>query len=292
MSEKRHLCLVTGLSGAGKTTALKALEDLGYEVVDNLPVRLVAALVQGEDGDRVPLAIGIDARTRDFGVDTVGAEFDALAALPDLSVSVLFLECDDVVLNRRFTETRRRHPLASDRPVSDGIRQERRLMEPLRERADVVLDTSDMTMADLGRILAGHFAISDLPRMRLLVTSFGFRNGLPREADLVMDVRFLRNPHYVDELRPLTGRDAAVDGYVTADPAFAGFFDTWCAMLLPLLPRYVAEGKSYLTIAIGCTGGRHRSVAVSERLAARLRDEVDYVIEVRHRDIDRGANTG
>jgi UPF0042 nucleotide-binding protein len=292
MSEQRHLCLVTGLSGAGKTTALKALEDLGYEVVDNLPVRLVAALVQGEDGDRAPLAIGIDARTRDFRVDTVGAEFDALAASPDLSVSVLFLECDDVVLNRRFTETRRRHPLASDRPVSDGIRQERRLMEPLRERADVVLDTSDMTMADLGRILAGHFAIGDLPRMRLLVTSFGFRNGLPREADLVMDVRFLRNPHYVDDLRPLSGRDAAVDDYVTADPAFAGFFDTWCAMLLPLLPCYVAEGKSYLTIAIGCTGGRHRSVAVSERLAARLRDEANHVIEVRHRDIDRGANTG
>ena len=291
MSPQAHLCLVTGLSGAGKSTALKALEDLGYEVVDNLPVKLVATLLRSDEGPRARLAIGIDARTRDFRVDDVQAEIETLAARADLSVKLVFLDCDDDVLRQRFTETRRRHPLAADRPVSDGIRHERDLMEPLRDRADLMLDTTDMTMADLGRILGGHFAVGDHPRLHLFVTSFGFRNGLPREADLVFDVRFLSNPHYVEALRPLTGLAPAVDDHVTADPFFAPYFDRLCAMLVPLLPRYVAEGKSYLTIAIGCTGGRHRSVAVAERLAQRLRAESGVVVTIRHRDIDHGANT-
>ena len=286
MSAHGRLCLVTGLSGAGKSTALKALEDLGYETVDNLPVKLVAPLMQSDDGPRGPLAIGIDARTHDFRVDAVEDELQSLAARSDLAVSLVFLDCDDNVLGRRFTETRRRHPLAADRPVSDGIRHERQLMARLRARADLVLDTTDMTSADLGRLLGGHFAIDEGPPMRLFVTSFGFRNGLPREADLVFDVRFLSNPHYVESLRPLTGLDSKVDDHITADPFFAPFFDRLCAMLVPLLPRYVAEGKSYLTIAIGCTGGRHRSVAVGERLARRLGEESGVVVAIRHRDID------
>ncbi|MFP6758369.1 MAG: RNase adapter RapZ [Alphaproteobacteria bacterium] len=286
MSARGRLCLVTGLSGAGKSTALKALEDLGYETVDNLPVKLVAALMQSDDGSRGPLAIGIDARTYDFRVEAVEDELQTLAARSDLAVSLVFLDCDDNVLGQRFTETRRRHPLAADRPISDGIRHERQLMAPLRARADLVLDTTDMTIADLGRLLDGHYAIDEGPPMRLFVTSFGFRNGLPREADLVFDVRFLSNPHYVEPLRPLTGLDSKVDDYVTADPFFAPFFDRLCAMLVPLLPRYVAEGKSYLTIAIGCTGGRHRSVAVGERLARRLGEESGVVVAIRHRDID------
>ncbi|OJX79561.1 RNase adapter RapZ [Magnetospirillum sp. 64-120] len=274
--------IVTGLSGAGKTSALKVLEDLGYEAVDNLPVMLLSNLMIG--GGERPLAVGIDIRTRDFGVEPVLAEIDRIMAETGRAVRLLFLDCDDEVLRRRFTETRRRHPLAADRPLIDGIRHERELVSPLKRRADVVFDTSNLAPGEFKRVLSSHFGLDGDRGLMVFVTSFAYREGLPREADLVFDARFLANPHYVPELKPLTGRDQGVADYVSADPAFADFFDSLTRLLAPLLPRFAAEGKSYLTIAIGCTGGRHRSVYTAERLAQWLKDQGARV-ELRHREL-------
>ncbi len=281
-----HVILVTGLSGAGKTTTLKTLEDLGWEVVDNLPLGLVGNLLPAGRDTGTALAIGIDVRTRDFHTDSLFAELDELIARPDLDTRLLFLDCDDDTLRRRFTETRRPHPLADDRPINDGIRHERNVMYPVRARADLTLNTSQFSQPELRRVLVGHFALDAAPNLRVFITSFAFRHGLPREADLVFDVRFLRNPHYVDDLKSLTGRDADVADYVAADNSFAPFFENLVGWLRPLLPRYAAEGKSYLTIAVGCTGGRHRSVAVAECLASRLTDDV-VAVQIAHRDVDR-----
>lgn len=287
---RRRLVLITGLSGAGHSTALKTLEDLGYEAIDNLPLNhLRAVLTEGERGR--PLAVGIDIRNRRFAAETVIEHFDDLAVRPRLDVTLVFLDSEDEVLTRRFTETRRRHPLARDRRVADGISLERRLVAPLRERADVVVDTSDLSIADLRRVLSGHFALDKAPGMSIFVTSFSFRNGLPREADLVFDVRFLANPHYVPTLRALDGRDPHVAAYVEADPSFAGFFEGVTALLAPLLPRYEQEGKSYLTIAFGCTGGQHRSVALAERLAGWIRD-LGRPVSCAHRDLPAPATDG
>lgn len=274
--------IVTGLSGAGKTSALKVLEDLGYEAVDNLPVTLLSNLMTG--GGERPLAVGIDIRTRDFGVEPVLAEIDRIMAETGRAVRLLFLDCDDEVLRRRFTETRRRHPLAADRPLIDGIRHERELVSPLKRRADVVFDTSNLAPGEFKRVLSSHFGLDGDRGLMVFVTSFAYREGLPREADLVFDARFLANPHYVPDLKPLTGRDQGVADYVSADPAFADFFDSLTRLLAPLLPRFAAEGKSYLTIAIGCTGGRHRSVYTAERLAQWLKDQGARV-ELRHREL-------
>lgn len=283
-----RVVIVTGLSGAGKTSALKVLEDLGYEAVDNLPVTLLTALVRPGGGLARPLAVGIDIRSRDFGVDQVIAGIERLRAESGLAVRLLFLECEDEVLGRRFTETRRRHPLAMDRPLADGIHHERTLVSPLKRCADVVFDTSNLAPGEFKRVLSGHFGLEEERGLSVSVTSFAYRNGLPREADLVFDVRFLANPHYQPDLKPLTGRDQGVADYVAADPAFPAFFKGVTDLLSPLLPRFVAEGKSYLTIAIGCTGGRHRSVLVAELLAQWLR-KMGIRVEVRHRELDVGG---
>jgi UPF0042 nucleotide-binding protein len=280
--------IVTGLSGAGKTLALKGLEDLGWEAVDNLPLSLVASLVRSGSGLSRPLAVGIDIRTRDFGVEPVLDALDRLMAESGRKVELMFLDCADESLCRRYTESRRRHPLAADRPLQDGIRHERALVLPLRARADLVVDTTDLAPAALKRLLAGHYGLETDHGLVVFVTSFAYRNGLPREADLVFDARFLTNPHYRADLRPLTGRDPAVAEYVAADPAFAPFVASLTGLLAPLLPRFAAEGKSYLTIAIGCTGGRHRSVAVAERIAAWLRERGEQV-DLRHRELDEGV---
>lgn len=285
------LLLVTGLSGAGKTSTLKALEDLGYEAVDNLPLSLLGNLVLPNQrtldvgGFRRPLAVGVDIRTRDFGAETLAREIDRLKAGTELSVRVLFLDCDDDELSRRYVETRHRHPLANDRPLRDGIAHERQLMAATRDRADIVIDTSALPLGDLKRLLDGHFGLDDKPALSVFITSFAFRRGVPREADLVFDVRFLANPHYDPALRPLTGRDAVVADFITRDRDFAEFFDNLCRLLAPLLPRYAAEGKSYLTIAVGCTGGRHRSVFVAEKLAKWLEDR-GTGIRLSHRELD------
>lgn len=283
-----RVVIVTGLSGAGKTSALKVFEDLGYEAVDNLPVGLLSSLVRPGETLARPLAVGIDIRTRDFGVEPIAQALDALAGEGGLDVRVLFLDCDDDVLCRRFTETRRRHPLAVDRPLVDGIRHERTLVSPLKRRADLVFDTTALAPGQFKRVLAGHFGMGADQGLMVFVTSFAYRNGLPREADLVFDARFLANPHYVPELKPLTGRDDGVAAYVAADPAFPGFFQSVTDLLAPLLPRFQAEGKSYLTIAVGCTGGRHRSVYVAERLAAWLKQR-GVCVELRHRELEDGG---
>ena len=280
--------VVTGLSGAGKTLALKSLEDMGYEAVDNLPLSLLDPLLRPGELRR-PVAIGIDIRTRDFGPDSMLARLRRLMESRVADLRLLFVECDDEILRRRFTESRRRHPLAADRPLIDGIRYERELVAPLRERADVVVDTSDLPPAEFRRVLAGHFGLEPRPLPAVFVTSFSYRRGLPREADLVFDARFLANPHYDESLRARTGLAREVVDFVAADAGFAGFMEAIASLLAPLLPRFAAEGKSYLTVAVGCTGGRHRSVVVAERLATWLRGR-GLAVDLRHRDIEDGES--
>jgi len=288
---RNRLILVSGVSGAGKSSALRQLEDLGYEAVDNMPMPLVERLVLGGDGETGtsesnPLAIGIDIRTRDFDASKLMSLLDQLHDASNVDVHLVFLDCDDEVLGRRFEETRRRHPLAADRQVSDGVRLERQIMEPVRARADTVIDTSDFILGDLKMRLEQAFAIEDDPGLAIFVMSFSFKRGIPRDADLVFDVRFLKNPHYDADLRALTGQSPDVQAFVSTDPAFNGFFANLTAMLLPLLPRYRAEGKSYLTIAFGCTGGKHRSVFLTERLAATF-EANGWPARIRHRDLDK-----
>ncbi|MDF3072409.1 MAG: uncharacterized protein K0S54_76 [Alphaproteobacteria bacterium] len=289
---KRHVVLITGLSGAGRATALKALEDLGYEAVDNLPLSLLPDLLRADAraGSR-PLALGLDVRTRDFSSNAFLAELAQLRAQDDLHCQLVFLDCDGTTLLRRYTETRRRHPLALERPVQDGIAEERRILAPLRAAADQVIDTSQLGPHDLKRLLSTRFALEGAPGMRVAVLSFSYRNGLPREADIVFDARFLANPHYVPSLKPLTGRDLAVQDYVRADPAFATFLNGIKSLLGPLLPRYEKEGKSYLTVAVGCTGGRHRSVFLAETLAAWL-GGLDTNVTLAHRDLPAQSAPG
>jgi RNase adapter protein RapZ len=286
--ERGRVVVITGLSGAGLSVALKALEDLGYEAVDNLRLSLVPALLEQADPRRRPLALVIDSRTRDFSAQAFLDQLDGLRRHLELDVRLVFLDCGDEALQRRFTETRRRHPLADDRPVFDGILRERELLRPLGEAADLVVDTTQLSIHDLKRLLAAAFQLGDQAALQVFVTSFSFRSGLPREADLVFDVRFLTNPHWVPELRPLTGLDAGVAACVEGDPDYAAFFAHLTDLLRPLLPRYNHEGKSYLTIAVGCTGGRHRSVFVAERLTAWL-SEQGVKVSVTHRELERGG---
>lgn len=291
---RRRLLLVTGMSGAGKSTTLKALEDLGYEAVDNLPISLVNNLVGQPGNNTGSLAIGVDIRTRDFGVDLLFHELDGLLARSDLNVSLVFLDCDDEVLRQRYTETRRRHPMSSrsggsegskpDRRVTDGIAFERSLVTPLRDRADLVIDTSHLTIGEFRRIITGHFGSELETSFSVTVISFSYRRGIPREADLVFDVRFLANPYYEKDLRSLTGLDENVGRFVAADPDFSNFYDSLIRLIEPLFPRFRSEGKSYLTIGIGCTGGQHRSVYVAERLHEWLRLRGENVTII-HREL-------
>ncbi len=287
-----RVLLVSGVSGAGKSSALKLLEDIGFEAVDNMPLSLIGRLIPGLEGveapepDSQPLAIGVDIRTRDFDATRLLQLLEQFTESSGVHISLLFVDCDDDVLGRRFEETRRRHPLAADRPVIDGIRRERRVMEPLRARADYVIDTTDFALGDLKAQLEHSFGLDSDPGLAIFVTSFSFKRGLPRDADLVFDVRFFKNPHYDNKLRPLTGRDADVQAYIEKDDAFAGFFTHLTGMTGPLLPRYRAEGKSYLTIAFGCTGGRHRSVFIAERFHAWLKEN-SWRAQIRHRDLDK-----
>ena len=285
---RRRVVVVTGLSGAGRSSALHILEDFGYEAIDNPPLSLLDTIVTSDGAERL-IAVGLDARSRHFATEPLLRRLDHLASHNEIKSSLLFLECEDEVLRRRYTETRRRHPMAQDRPVFDGISAERRLLLPLRQRADVTIDTSALTLGRLREVLAGHFSLGEVPTMAISVLSFSFRHGLPREADLVFDVRFLRNPHYEPELRLRDGRDPSVADFVERDTDFGPFLEQLIAMLTPLLPRYEKEGKSYLTIAFGCTGGRHRSVMLAERIAAWLREH-DRQVNLVHRDIERASH--
>ncbi len=283
-AERRRVVLVTGLSGAGRSTALNGLEDLGYEVIDNLPLELVEWVLAADRN--LPIALGIDIRTRNFAVGPFLEMFDRLRRDRRRRVELLFLTCDEEVLARRFSETRRRHPLAQDRPLADGLVAERRLVMPLRARAEPLIDTTALSPGELRRILQGHFRQQAHPGMSIVVVSFSYRLGVPRAADLVFDARFLKNPHYDPELRPLTGMDPRVAAHVRSDPDYETFYENLKTLLLPLVPRYAREGKSYLTIAFGCTGGRHRSVTLAEAMAKELRDR-GHGVTLAHRDLER-----
>jgi RNase adapter protein RapZ len=273
--QRQPILLVTGLSGAGMSTVLRALQDLGWEAVDNLPIRLLGQLLAtpqaggGEAGAR-PLALGIDSRTRGFSAEGIVKSIKRLRETSKLDVTTLFLDCSGAELDRRYSETRRRHPLADDRPLADGIARERELLEPLRRWADHIVDTTAFSSNDLQAETRRRFGLGERSGPTINVMSFGFARGLPRNADLVFDMRFLRNPHWIEELRPGTGLDEAVADYVRGDPAYESVLSQIETLLATLLPRYHAEGKSYVTIAIGCTGGRHRSVHVAERIGAFL----------------------
>ncbi len=285
----KEILLVTGMSGAGKSTVLKTLEDLGWEVVDNLPLVLLDRLLSAPPakdapGDSRPLALGIGARTRDFDPQRIVERIKALRERHGYDIGTLFLDCSGQELERRYSETRRRHPLALDRPANDGIWRERELMAPLRRWANRLIDTTDLAPNQLQQQVRTTFARDGLDAPTLSIMSFGYARGLPRNADLVFDMRFLRNPHWVDELRPGTGLDADVSAYVEGDPAYDDAMARIESLLTLLLPRYRAEGKAYVTVAFGCTGGRHRSVHVAERVAARLRHE-GFSPTVSHRDL-------
>jgi UPF0042 nucleotide-binding protein len=269
-----RVVLVTGLSGGGKASVLRDLEDLGYEAVDNPPLTMLEEMVSRSERR---LAIGIDARTRGFDAGRMLQALTRLRANPALRPELVYAWADETTLLRRYTETRRRHPLAPQGRVTDGIAQEQLLTEPLRSAADLVIDTSELPLGSLRRLIDRHFgAASDAEESRLVVSliSFAYKFGLPREADLVFDARFLRNPHYDPILGSRTGLAAEVGAFIAGDPDFAAFFAKMADLIDMLLPRFVQEGKKYATITIGCTGGRHRSVYLVERLAQYLADRI------------------
>jgi UPF0042 nucleotide-binding protein len=275
------LVLITGMSGAGKGVALKTLEDSGFEAIDNLPLAYLNDIATSSAVSR-NLAITVDIRSRDFSASSFLTVVNKLKKNTKLKLSLLYLDCDDEILRRRYTETRRRHPLAEDRSVMDGIYHERTLIEKLRNAADTVLDTSETEASVLRRMVSDLYA-SDSHSFSLAITSFSFKRGVPREADMVFDVRFLKNPYYESSLKMLTGFAPAVGKYIETDAGYKGFMERLEAFLLPLLPRYKEEGKHYLTMAIGCTGGRHRSVYIAEKLGEILR-KAGYEVDVRHRE--------
>jgi UPF0042 nucleotide-binding protein len=285
------LVVITGFSGAGKSTAMAAFEDEGYFCVDNLPPEMIRSLVElfMHEGSKVARAAVVsDARG--------GTYFEGLASmLEDLRTSgvrhrVLFLEADEAALLTRYKETRRRHPLAPEGSVADGIRRERELLAPVRARADVVINTGQLTAAMLRRKLTDELLPSKTPgRLAITFQSFGFKYGQSRDADLLLDVRFLPNPHYEQDLRPLTGADARIVAYINREGALDEFYEHLHPMLDYLLPQYRAEGKAHLVVAIGCTGGRHRSVAIALHLAERYAGQPGYVVDVLHRDVGEPA---
>ena len=280
--------VVTGLSGSGKSQAIRALEDLGYFCVDNLPTTLILTMAElsQRQGTELPrVAIVVDVREGGF-LSGFPKVWKRLRRMPGLNPSLIFLEASHEALVRRFSETRRPHPLAHDRPVSEGIREERERLKLIRAMADEIVDTTDLTVHELrDRFMS--FARERSRRKPLLVTllSFGFKHGVPVDADLMLDARFLPNPHFVPALKPLTGRDAAVVRYMRRHDATRQFVEKLTDMLRFLVPQYVHEGKAYLTIAIGCTGGRHRSVMLAEALRSELAGLEGVRLKVRHRDI-------
>lgn len=281
------LVLVTGRAGAGRTTAINALEDLGFERIDTPPLAFVPAILRRLlDGAPRRVAVGVHARSIDFSVENFLTMRAALDEIPNLETSVVFLDGHDEALRRRYTETRRRHPMAPGETLERGLELDRREMAPLRGHADVVIDTSEMTTADLRRSLHRHLAASKAVGPTLSIVSFAYKHGLPVDADLVFDCRFLRNPHYEASMRMMDGRDASVRDYIAADDRFERFVGLLREQARLLLPAFDAEGKSYVTIAFGCTGGRHRSVALAE-LFSQTAAELGWRPLIRHRELAR-----
>lgn len=284
-TDARRLVLVTGPSGAGRSSALRVLEDLGFEAIDNMPLRLIRALLE-DPGPRKPMALGIDPRNRDFSATAVTDALGQIAAIGHAVPELLYLDCTTDQLLRRFSETRRKHPLAAGERPEAGIARELEILNPLRTRADVLIDTTDLNVHQLRTEVEHWFSGGDTGRLSVSVESFSYKRGLPRSVDMVFDCRFLRNPYWQPSLRSGNGQDKAVADYIAQDPRCGPFQDKVHDLALWLLPAYLDEGKSHLSIAFGCTGGQHRSVAMAEALAERLRT-ADWQVSVRHRELDR-----
>ena len=286
---EQRIVLVTGPSGAGRSTAINVLEDLGFEAIDNLPLTLLPKLLDGPPIGR-PLALGIDARNRDFSATGLIEAIDQLTVAKGVSAELLYLDASAEVLLRRFSETRRRHPLAPGESPDQGIAREFDLLVPIRVRADVLIDTSEMSPHDLRAEVERWFAPKGSNRLALSVHSFSYKRGVPRGIDMILDCRFLQNPYWQEGLRHLDGCSAEVAAFVEEDPRFSAFFEKVRDLVLLLLPAYIEEGKAHLSIGFGCTGGQHRSVAVAEKLANTLA-QAGWQVSIRHREMERRAAT-
>ena len=284
---EHQVVLVTGPSGAGRSTAINALEDLGYEVIDNLPLTLVPRLVEGP-ATAQPLALGLDVRNRDFAASSLIELIDKLTRDPRVHLTVLYLDCQPAVLVQRYSETRRRHPLAANESPEEGIEREIDLLGPIRVRADHLIDTTDLTVHSLKAEVTRWFAQGQGPTLAVSVQSFSYKRGVPRGVDMVFDCRFLRNPHWDLALRALNGCDSRVVDHVRKDPRFEDFIQKVSDLIGFLLPEHVAEGRSHVSIAFGCTGGQHRSVVVAEMMADTLAQGA-WAVSIRHRELERRA---
>lgn len=278
------ILIVTGFSGAGKSTSMKALEDFGYETIDNLPLNYLNLIIEDREQNAKPLAIHIDTRTRLFSPQKLVLAIEELREKFDDKIQCLFLRCNRDVIARRYTETRHTHPMALGRPIIDGIDEDLNKLKTLIDCADLVVDTTDMTVHDLKRTLKHYYLPPHDKGVFINIISFSYKKGIPRTADLVFDMRFLKNPHYDEELRPLTGKNAAIQDYIRSDEGFQEFEKSLKSLLAFLLPRYEQEGKSYLTIAIGCSGGKHRSVFLAELIYHWLKDQ-SFNSGIQHREI-------
>lgn len=284
----QKLVLITGPSGAGRSTAINVLEDIGFESIDNLPLFLLPRLLDRGAADR-PLALGIDVRNRDFSSAALIEAIDTLTENPLVSLEVLYLDCRTDVLLRRFSETRRRHPLAPAESPDKGIERELDLLGPVRARADILIDTSELSPHDLREDIQGWFGGEDGRRLAVSVHSFSYKRGVPRGVDMILDCRFLNNPYWQANLRALDGRSEAVSAYVAQDDRFKAFFEKVSDLVNLLLPAYSSEGKAHFSIGFGCTGGQHRSVSVAEKLAKALAD-AGWRVSIRHRELERRAS--
>ncbi|MEO0343783.1 MAG: RNase adapter RapZ [Pseudomonadota bacterium] len=278
-----RIVFVTGPSGAGRSTALRALEDLGFEVIDNMPLAFVPRLLAGPSLNR-SLALGVDVRNRDFSVGAVFDAIETVRASEEFEPQLVFLTANPEVLSRRYSETRRRHPMSPESTADEGILAEGKLLDLLRARADILIDTSDMTPHDLAADVGKWFGPEGARILSVTLMSFSYKRGIPRGVDMVLDCRFLRNPHWDERLREKTGRDAAVGTYVKNDTRFEPFLINVNDLLTLLLPAYLDEGKAHFTLAFGCTGGKHRSVFLTETVAKHLQ-QAGWLVKVRHREI-------
>jgi len=277
--------IVTGMSGAGRTTSIHAFEDMGYEVLNNFPLSMLDALIEARDGSQ-PLALGVETRTRGFSARSLGGALEFLRTRLDSAPLLVFLDCADAVLERRFIAARRRHPLAPAEEPATGVARERDLLDEIRAAADIVLDTTELTPHDLRAELEARFSPGRARRMTVGLTSFSYKRGAPASAELTVDCRFLRNPYWDESLRSLDGRDSAIQGYVGADPRFDAFLDRLTEMTLMMLPAYLEDGKVFFSVALGCTGGQHRSVVVAESLGRRL-EAAGWPVSLRHSELER-----